>query len=118
VSAYHLDPAAPCPYHPGSPEKIACLCLRRRRRLPLWHPGDAQGARRLEVSKLGGVSARTRLERCIFTVITWQEQPARLLAEKAGYQLNQHFYKGLWALADAGVLEQGRRGWRLANLQL
>jgi hypothetical protein len=86
--------------------------------LPLWHPGDAQGARQLEQSKPGNVGPRSQVERRLFRVITWQEQPARQLAAQAGYKLGQHFYKALWALAAAGVVEKGKHGWRLSDVQL
>jgi len=37
-------PCKPCPFPPGSPEKIAALEGRARLRQPLWHPDDARPA--------------------------------------------------------------------------
>jgi hypothetical protein len=42
-----IDPRQPCPYAPGSEEKILWLTARAGRRLPLFNPLDATGARRL-----------------------------------------------------------------------
>jgi hypothetical protein len=35
-----LEPDSPCPYPPGSPQKIAALRKRWLRRLNLWNPDD------------------------------------------------------------------------------
>jgi hypothetical protein len=36
-----LDPAGPCRFVPGTPEKVAALELRRACGWALWHPKDA-----------------------------------------------------------------------------
>jgi hypothetical protein len=64
------------------------------------------------------VGKRSGLERRIFQVTTWQEQPAKKLAARTGDVLGQRFYVALRALCAAGVLIQGRRGYRLSDLQL
>jgi hypothetical protein len=35
------DPAGPCRFIPGTPEKVAALELRRAQGWALWHPDDA-----------------------------------------------------------------------------
>ena len=61
-------------------------------------------------------AARRSLERKIFQVISYQERPARTLAQQAGFRLGQHFYRALWDLRACGLVVRGRRGWRLAEV--
>jgi hypothetical protein len=42
--------------------------------------------------------------------------PAKALAARTGDTLGQRFYRALTLLAQAGVVERGKRGWRLAEV--
>jgi hypothetical protein len=44
VASPCADPAAPCPYPPGTAGKVECLAARVAAGLPLWHPLDARHA--------------------------------------------------------------------------
>jgi len=114
---YHLSPELPCPFPPGSELKILCLTLRRQRGLPLFLPGDAQGARKLSDAQ----PARSRhspVERRIVQVIGPRPLPAKALAARTGDTLGQHFYRALTLLAQAGVVEHNRKGWKLSEVEL
>jgi hypothetical protein len=112
---YHLSPELPCPYPPGSEEKIACLTLRRERALPLFLPGDAQGARKV-CDAISTVARHSAIERRSVQVIGPRPLPAKALAARTGDRLGQRFYRALTLLAQAGVVERGRRGWSLAEV--
>jgi hypothetical protein len=101
---YPLAPELPCPYPPGSEEKIACLTLRRQRGLPLFLPGDAQGARKLS-DALPSTAGHSPIERRIVQVIGPRPLPAKALAARTGDTLGQRFYRALTLLAQAGVVE-------------
>jgi hypothetical protein len=114
---YPCDPSLPCPFPPGSPQKLACLCLRRERRLPLWVNGDALGARQLCYAEPSAVSKRTQLERRILLAASDEPLPARALAERSGARWTSSFRRVLAGLHEAGVLLYDRRaGWRLARI--
>jgi hypothetical protein len=115
--SYPLDPSFPCPYPPGSEEKIACLTLRRERGLPLFLPGDAQGARKLTDAQ-PATSRHSPVERRIVQVIGPRPLPAKALAARTGDTLGQHFYRALTLLAQAGVVEHNRKGWKLSEVEL
>ena len=114
---YPYDPSLPCPYPPGSELKILCLTLRRQRGLPLFLPGDAQGARKLS-DAMSGVARHSPIERRIVQVIGPRPLPAKALAARTGDTLGQRFYRALTLLAQAGVLERNLKGWKLAKIVL
>ena len=71
-----LDPTLPCPYPPGSEEKILCLMARRERRLPLFLPGDAVGARKVCDGHATSFTSRQygRVS-LVNRVILWSQEP-------------------------------------------
>jgi hypothetical protein len=113
---YSLPPELPCPYPPGHPLKLACLCLRRERRLPLWHQGDRRGVRQRNDTEPSRPAPRSGLERRVMTVLTWSEQPVLELALLIGVAPGQRLLRVLWNLRDEGLARRGDRGWRLAPL--
>jgi hypothetical protein len=58
------------------------------------------------------------MERRIVQVISDREQPVKKLAALAGCAPCQRFRRALWLLRDAGVAERGKRGWKLAEVEL
>jgi hypothetical protein len=50
-------------------------------------------------------------------VLNGKEQPVKKLAALIGRTPGQHVRKALWLLRDAGVVERGRRGWKLAEVE-
>ena len=115
--SYPYDPSLPCPYPPGSELKILCLTLRRQRGLPLFLPGDLQGARKLSDAQ-PATSRHSPVERRIVQVIGPRPLPAKALAARTGDTLGQRFYRALTLLAQAGVLEHNHKGWKLAEVEL
>jgi len=113
---YPFDPSLPCPFHPGSEGKLACLTLRRERNLPLWVEGDVLGARQVCDAEPSSVSQKSLIELRLIGVLSWEERPMKKLAHLAGYTVGQHIHRALWLLRDAGVVIKGRRGWRLAEV--
>jgi hypothetical protein len=93
------------------------LIARRERGLPLFLPDDLQGARKL--SDTNSVVARhSPIERRIVQVIGPRPLPAKALAARTGDTLGQRFYRALTLLAQAGVLEHNRKGWKLAEVEV
>jgi hypothetical protein len=115
--SYPLAPELPCPYPPGSEEKIACLTLRRECGLPLFLPGDLQGARKLTDTQ-PATSRHSPIERRIVQVIGPRPLPAKAIAARTGDRLGQRFYRALMLLAQAGVVENSRKGWKLAEVEV
>jgi hypothetical protein len=113
--SYPYDPSLPCPYPPGSELKILCLIARRERGLPLFHPGDLKGARKV-CDALPSTSSHSPIERRIVQVIGPRPLPAKALAARTGDTLGQGFYRALTLLAQAGVVERVKRGWKLAEV--
>jgi hypothetical protein len=114
---YPLHPAAPCPYPPGSEEKLAILEARAALKLPLFQDDDAEGARQLNDVEPGR-ACHSHIERAIIEVITCQEVPVDMLAALAGLAPCQQFKAALGLLREAGLAERGKHGWRLAEVEL
>jgi hypothetical protein len=113
---YPLHPAAPCPYPPGSEEKLAILELRAALKLPLFQDDDIQGARQLN-DITPGRACHSHIELAIISVISNQEVPVEMLAALAGCAPGQQFHRALWLLKDAGLAERDKHGWRLAEVE-
>jgi hypothetical protein len=56
------------------------------------------------------------MERRIVQVIGPRPLPAKKLDALAGCRPCQRFRRALWLLRDAGVVNCGKRGWRLTEM--
>jgi hypothetical protein len=118
VEQLPFAPELPCPFHPGSAEKILVLEARALARLPLFVPGDAQGARRLEALRVGlcHVPLRFHREELLLDHLDGQPQTVRQLALAANLSLSS-VRVTLMLLKEAGTIELcPKGGWRLAPL--
>ena len=93
------------------------LRARARLGLPLFLEGDAQGARKVSDAQ-PATSRHSPVERRIVQVIGPRPLPAKALAARTGDTLGQRFYRALTLLAQAGVLEHNRKGWKLAEVEV
>jgi hypothetical protein len=116
-----LDPTLPCPYPPGSPEKIAVLEARAEAELPsLFLPEDAAGVRHLQDPRTQPfeVSLRSRRERALLGALNGHGQTARQLAAVTSIPLRR-VHAALGLLKEAGCVEFSRQGgWRLTEVRL
>jgi hypothetical protein len=110
-----IDPRAPTSHHPGSKGKLRVLRARARAEVALFHPQDAEGARQLQ-TKTQVNSGPKPIERAILGVLRNQPMPVRELKARTGCRSWQNLRRALTLLRDAGVVERGKRGWRLARV--
>jgi hypothetical protein len=118
VSLLLIDPNQPTTAPPGSEAKLAILEARALAGLPLFHDQDALGciqvAPRERVNK---ASLRSQRERRLIGLLSNREQSAKKLANAMEVPLRQ-VHAVLTLLFAAGIVQKGRAGYKLRELQL